>query len=178
MILAEIQATFCSEIKKNCEIKEFNTTFEVKDGQNQTPVYIANAEDYDFQVINPENKTVYFLPIDECVFVGNKEKKCDFSLCENGYFVLVDIKDVKRNQRNEAKKEAVKQLKATLIKIQTKVDTSEYQIFVVIGLTFLNDFPARKTSLQNAQFLFDEWNAILLEGNAFSFETAEIQKLI
>ena len=172
----EITIAFPNIAANNCLKEETNSYFELFDpasenGDSKEPCYIVYKEDSGhFKVENNENKTIYFAPVDGCIFITYEHRKCDFILFDDRVFCFGDIKNVQKSQRFAARKNAKEQVEVTISLFLEKLDLSSYEIKAVIALTFNKSYPIAKVSTQDAKIRFeDKFNATLYEGNSISF---------
>lgn len=130
--------------------------------------------DFDFEVNNPNQKTISFLAIDNCIFDDSSEhKKCDFAIFDNQTICFVEIKNqVSSNPQTRKKqaKSAREQLKETIVKFKEKIDFNDYKIEAIICQKNDSIRPAASTGMQDASLEFYmELNADLLKGNSKTF---------
>lgn len=86
-----------------------------ENGDSKELHYIVYKEDSGhFKVENNENKTIYFAPVDGCIFITYEHRKCDFILFDDRVFCFGDIKNVQKSQRFAARKNAKEQVEVTI----------------------------------------------------------------
>lgn len=176
--------------KTHC-LQTLNESFGVKDDQENQPAYIIKAtteqmerfkdkmtdfKDWHFWAENPKEQKIHFVAIDNCWLEAEEGGQCDFALFTIRDFVLVDIKDVKKKMRQDAKKEAVRQLYNTFQKLKNKnVLPSDLQRFAIVGLTFQEYYhqsrPTARTQVASDRKRFqDDFQTDLVIANGFLFE--------
>lgn len=130
--------------------------------------------DFDFEVNNPNQKTIYFLAIDNCIFNDSSDhKKCDFAIFDNQTICFVEIKNqvsINPDTRKKQARSAREQLKETIVKFKEKIDFSDYKIEAIICQKNGSIKPAASTGMQSAGVEFQkEFNAKLLKGSSIIF---------
>jgi hypothetical protein len=176
--------------KAHC-LQTLNESFGVKDDKENESAYIVKAtmeqirifkdkvtdfEDWHFFAENPKEQKIHFVAIDNCWLEAEQGGQCDFALFTIQDFVLVDIKDVKKKMRQDAKKYAVKQLYNTLKILKNKnLLSPDLQHFAIVGLTFRDYYhqghPKARTQVASDMKRFqDDFQTDLVIANGFLFE--------
>jgi len=160
-----------------CDERSCLTSFNDKevhfhDPENSKCIILSENDDIEnlsnFKALNPNQKEIYFLCIDHCIYIASDpHKKCDFALFDNSLFCFVEIKDT-LNTRQRGK--ASSQLKSTIEKFREVIDFTGYEIEAIISLKYRPMVPAARSTLQAAIFDFeDNLGVRLLEGNEKEF---------
>lgn len=142
------------------------------------PAYIESInsleeEEWHFLLENPQQKEIYFVAVDNCVFSTSDigQKRCDFLAFDEKEIIFVDIKKTNMGGRNKAKKDAALQLKATWNFIKDKVDFDAYKVILIVGLVKREPYPRKNCSNQNlVEEFLQEFGIPLSESNRHSFE--------
>jgi hypothetical protein len=127
-------------------------------------------QDFDFSVLNPSLKEIYFLAIDKCLYTDEStHKKCDFALFDEQTFCFVEIKDT-YNRSSQHKGKAKEQLRTTIELFKALFSFGDYTVEAIISWRYRPIRPAARTKMQEAAVEFrDELNVDLLEGNEKEF---------
>lgn len=124
------------------------------------------------KVINLDSKEVFFLAIDHCIFFDFNEKKCDCAVFDNKVFCFIEIKKAaSKARRSTRKKEAVKQLRTTIILFKEKISgLPQYSLEALLCIGYNRSFPKTpSTKLSIVKEFTDKYNVELLEGNELRF---------
>ena len=125
---------------------------------------------FHFEVLNPSNKDIHFVAIDNCTIPSNYFRKCDFAVFDDNTFCFVEIKNVDLGQRYNARQKAKEQLGETIKLFKERIDMNHLKIEAIICLKAAKIFPAFPSRSQSASIEFaDNFGALLLEGNSREF---------
>ena len=120
-----------------------------------------------FKIVNPNNKVVNFLAIDNCVLFECDGDKCDFAAFHDSNFYFVELKRGLGSDLNRSKKKekAINQLKATLRLFTNNIDFRGYSLFACICVGYESPSPAAPASdLNNLVEFINDFNTELIEG--------------
>ncbi|PWK28649.1 hypothetical protein LV89_00854 [Arcicella aurantiaca] len=136
-------------------------------------VLLQTNDDLLFTVLNPTQKEITFLAIDEGVFQGTIEYsdgRCDFALFDDRRFCFVENKNVNLKHRRQERLSAFDQLKETILKFKEKLDFGNYQVEAQVSFKASQIYPRQRSSNQNKVVEFeDELNVALFENNNIEF---------
>lgn len=163
-VFPQCQSNGCLEVENS---KEFSI---IDESDQKCRIISPTEQEFDFRVLNPSLKAVYFLAIDKCLFGDESmHKKCDFALFDNQTFCFVEVKDTYRN-RDKHKAKAKEQLKTTIELFKALISFDHYIVEAIISWRYRPIRPAARTGMQEAAVEFrDELNVDLLEGNKKEF---------
>ena len=176
-----IENTFPCKTGNCLEIRN-ETTFWIdehpeKVGFGQIPkksfVLLQTNDDLLFTVLNPTQKEITFLAIDEGIFQGTKEYtggRCDFALFDDNRFCFVENKDVNLKHRREERSSAIVQLVETITKFKQHINFGNYILEAQISFKAKKIFPRQRSlNQQKSAEFFDETGAELFENNDIEF---------
>ena len=155
---------------EECLTKTQEPRFGIVDGASgeKASLIFTQDNDWDFEVNNYKDLILTFLAIDDCLFSSLDQERCDCAVFSEKIILFLELKDVKKKQRNRARRKAIKQLENTLSTFQSSLSTLE--VFAVIGFKSAKKNPIANTNRQAAIAHFtDLYNAKLQEGNSFEF---------
>jgi hypothetical protein len=158
-------------ITNSFEVTTSAIFFIADDDNSTTPVKIVSDPDYwQLQVLNPVNKELCLVKIDNCLVTSHKTQKCDCILYSAGKCCLVEIKTATNKTRKDRRRDAILQLGATVDLLRSNgIDTSDHNINAVI--CFKNSRPVIVNAASNAAratFLF-QYGIQLEEKNTIEF---------
>lgn len=138
---------------------------DIKDSQAD----FKNEYDYwNLCIQNPTAKSILFLENEFGIMRNINSKKCDWVFIENDKICFVESKDVKPRSRTKERKDATKQLIATLEYYNSNVDLSTEKLHAVI--CFKSKSKIIKPGDQARKLLFKEnYNAEFFEANVLEF---------
>lgn len=131
----------CTNTK--CACKEKNDPFiELEDrevfiydddgeGKEQPCQLVGREDKYQITVVNQINKPFTFVKFDACL-ITDDQKRCDALVYSNEQFYFLEIKDTTVKGRRKARKEAIKQLAASIQRFDN-IEFKERELFAVIG---------------------------------------------
>lgn len=163
-MINDLKKTFSKIEKNRCLETIFDDKFEIYDCEKEKRCYLCEKDGH-FQVLNPNKKKIGFIAVDKCLFFDDDEfKKCDCIVFDEKSICFVEIKECKPKRRKNHKKNAEKQLKATIkiLKEKIKID-KKIEAYLCVGCSSTR--PSRTASSKNAQAEFlRDFNAILFDG--------------
>jgi len=168
-MIDSIKTTFPLCNSNNCLHSKTDSFIFIKDPVNGCCLIVNNGDLYHFSIKNPKNKTVNVLMIDKCLFnQKSSHKKCDFVAFDNKIFCFIEIKDT-TSRSSKHKKNAVDQLRQTLIKFAA-IDFTKYNIEAIVAWNYQPSRPLVSTLMQSAKIEFlTTFRAKLYEGNEKEF---------
>jgi hypothetical protein len=131
----------CTNTK--CKCRDKNSPFiELEDREvfifdddaegKEQPCHLVGREDnHQITVVNQINKPFTFVKFDACIITDEK-KRCDALVYSQEQFYFLEIKDTTVKGRRNARKEAIKQLAASIQRFEN-IDFKERELFAVIG---------------------------------------------
>lgn len=138
---------------------------EIKD----STVQLKTEEEYWNLCLENENlKKILFLENEYSIMKNEDSKKCDWSIFENNNIYFIESKDVKPRNRNKERKDATKQLIATIEFYKSKIDLDSISIFSKI--CFQSKSKIVKAGDQARKVLFKQYNSEFSEGNLIKFD--------
>lgn len=143
-------------------------TYYLEEIKDSTVVFKQEDDYWNLAIQNDSNKTVIFIENEMYVMKDINSKKCDWVLLESNYIHFVESKDVKPRNRKKERKDAVKQLTATLDYYVSKLDLSTQSISVMI--CFKSASKIVKSGDQLRKLFFKEtYDADFFEGNVIEY---------
>ncbi len=134
---------------------------DIKDAETN---FVTEEEYWNFCIENPDNKNIIFVENEFCVMSNIGTKKCDWVLIESNNSYFIESKDVKPRSRNKERKDATKQLIASIEFYTTNLDFSNENLFAVI--CFKSKSKIIKTGDQIRRLMFKEkYNTSYFEAN-------------
>ena len=138
---------------------------EIKD----STVQFKNEEEYWNLCLENENlREILFLENEYSIMKNEDSKKCDWAIFENKNIYFIESKDVKPRNRNKERKDATKQLIATIEFYKSKINLDSISIFSQI--CFQSKSKIVKAGDQARKVLFKQYNSEFSEGNLIKFE--------
>lgn len=171
MILPRIISVFPICTSKDChQIFDHRFCYIIDDGEDKCFVDSSSETIGDFKIKNNDLKEINFLAIDKCIFDNSAPpKRCDFALFDDSSFTLVEIKKpTSAKARSVLKKEAVEQLKTTIIEF---IDNGIFEkdkliLEAIICFTGKRSYPTITSSKLSKVIEFQtEFDVFLKEGN-------------
>jgi len=160
----------------NCLTETNDVLIEVYDRYDCIPAekrcYIKTEENevVHFELNNPTQASVNFVAIDNCILQSDDLSRCDFAIGNFQKLYFVEIKQVKTNQRSNAKEKAIQQLGSTISIFKKIIDLDNTELIAVICLNVKQVHPIRTATSTAKMVAFkDNYNAILMEGKSATF---------
>lgn len=163
------------QVKNGGCLQTFEKSFEIYDSDDEPKrCYVSNETDQDvhFAVLNPGNKEISFVAIDNCVFNAKDSKRCDCAIFSIDTFCFLEIKNVGVKQRRNSRIDAQRQLASTIIEFKDRgISFDNYELEAIISFgNIKNIYPVGRAQSLNAELEFEiRFNAKLLIGNARTF---------
>jgi hypothetical protein len=102
---------------------------DIKDAETN---FVTEDEYWNFCIENPDNRNILFVENELCIMRSINTKKCDWTLFESNNSYFIESKDVKPRSRNKERKEATKQLAASIEYYTSNLDFSNEKIYAVV----------------------------------------------
>ena len=155
-----------------CIIETSEEIIEVYEGSDFRS-YIKTEPEHPshFKLINQTSQSLTFGALDNCILSSADPSRCDFMIGNFNKLFLVEIKDVKTNQRSAAKNTAIEQLKSTIGLLKEKinlVETSFSAVICIVGKTEVHPMATAAKSAKRVEFK-ETHGADLLEGQRADF---------
>jgi len=174
-VITLLKDTFDGNID-DCLKELDNTLIEIYDCYDCSPEqqrsYIKEdkAQPIHFTLENPNAENITFVALDNYILKAHHQSRCDFIIGNIRKLYFVEIKQVSRGQRRQARTNATQQLSASLEFLSGVIDLTNTDLIAVICLKAKQIHP-----LQNAQRVADivsfreRYNAELKEGQQDTF---------
>ena len=163
-MIDRLKESFPQIEKSNCLEIISKSQFEIYDCEEEKRCYICEKDGH-FQVLNANKKEIGFLAVDKCLFFDSDEfKKCDCIIFDEETICFIEIKDCKPKRRKGHKKNAEKQLKATIEAFQKSMKLDKkIEAYLCVGCSPTR--PSRSASSKKAQAEFlIKFNTLLFDG--------------
>ncbi|CAG5005302.1 hypothetical protein DYBT9275_03558 [Dyadobacter sp. CECT 9275] len=168
-----IETAFPQVITGSCLETEKASSFNIFDSETEPKrCFIRKSEEEPrhFEVVNPSLKEIHFLAIDKCILTDSDSAHCDCAIFDDKQFSFLEISESKKLQRNEKRKRARIQLGQTIQHFRSKGISFMESPNAIICFVGKNVYPARTSSNNEARLdFFEDWTAILMEGNQIEF---------
>jgi len=168
----QIEKIYPQSLTNGC-IQQRTDSFDVYDHRVEHRCYIKTDldEPSDFTIKNKGNKEIHFLAIDKCLFHDTDTfERCDCAVFNENEFCFIEIKESNLNQRQENKKKATGQLRATISKFKGTFDLSGYVLEAYRCIGIKEPSPRIPASGYEARVDFnDNLGVLLYDGNIKEF---------
>lgn len=156
-----LEKDICYKTLEDCfyyleDIKDAVTRFKLED------------EYWNLCIENENSKEILLLENEVSIMKNETTKKCDWVLFENNNLYFIESKDVKPRSRNKERKDAIKQLIASIEFFNSKIDLSSINLFSQI--CFKSNSRIIKTGDQARKKIFSQYNSDFTEGNYISID--------
>ncbi|MBX7204974.1 MAG: hypothetical protein K1X81_06085 [Bacteroidia bacterium] len=171
----KIHNAFANCLAHSCLQNTNESIFYIQDHPTHGRSFITipiNLNDYPyFTVNNPDQKDINFLSIDQCIYLTPQDgPRCDCALFDNTVFHFIEIKRGGPPKTSDRRRDAIDQLKVTIMNFIGQIDFSTHKIYAHICVGHFSQIPSIKTSdLVNSIFFWDNFKAELLDGNTITF---------
>ncbi|NOQ73714.1 MAG: hypothetical protein GQ574_17030 [Crocinitomix sp.] len=135
-----------------------------KEDKLQPCQLVGKDDKHQITILNKEKKPFTFVKIDACI-INDKEKRCDALVYNARQFYYVEIKDTTVKGRKQARKRAVKQLEATILRMKS-VDFSGRELFAIHGFASPKSRIINVGSAINKVHFMEKYGVKLMEGHA------------
>jgi hypothetical protein len=140
----------------------------LEDVKDAITSFKSEEEYWNLCLENNNSKEILLLENEFCIMKNEVSKKCDWVLFENNNLYFVESKDVKPRSRNKERKDAIKQLIATIEFYNSKIDLSSTKLFSQV--CFKSNSKIIKSGDQARKKIFSQYNSDFTEGNHIVFE--------
>lgn len=168
MTIEQFLARFPNLEKDICYKILKDSVYYLEDIKDAITIFKIEEEYWNLCIDNNNSKEILLIENEFSVMKNEKSKKCDWVLFENNNLYFVESKDVKPRSRNKERKDAIKQLIATIEFYSSKIDLSTTQLFSQI--CFKSNSRIIKTGDQTRKKIFKQYNSDFTEGNYILFE--------
>jgi hypothetical protein len=110
--------------EKECLQLLTQKSFEILDHADDKRCYILE-KDGQFKVINPYQKEISFIAIDECLFRSSDGSRADCAIYDEEVFCFIELKDCKNKNISANRRKAKEQLIATIEFFRKKIDIKQ-----------------------------------------------------
>lgn len=168
MTIEKLLAHF-PNLEKNICYKTLNDhVYYLEDIKDAITRFKLEKEYWNLCIENDNSKEILLFENEFSVMKNEKSKKCDWVLFENNNLYFIESKDVKPRSRNKERKDAIKQLIASIEFFSSKIDLSTTNLFSQI--CFKSKSRIIKTGDQARKKIFSQYNSDFTEGNYISFD--------
>ncbi len=168
MTVEQLLAHFPNLEKGVCYKNLTGSVYYLEDIKDAVTSFKLEEEYWNLCIENNHSKEILLLENEFSVMKNETSKKCDWVLFENNNLYFVESKDVKPRSRNKERKDAIKQLIATIEFYSSKIDLSSKNLFSQI--CFKSNSRIIKTGDQARKKIFSQYNSDFTEGNYISFD--------
>lgn len=168
MTIEQLLAYFPNLEKGICYKTLKDSVYYLEDIKDAITNFKFEEEYWNLCIENGNSKEILLFENEFSVMKNETSKKCDWVLFENNNLYFVESKDVKIRSRNKERKDAVKQLIATIEFYSSKIDLSNTQLFSQI--CFKSNSRIIKTGDQARKKIFSQYNSDFTQGNYISFD--------
>jgi hypothetical protein len=160
----------------NCLIETNSILIEVYDCYDCIPdlqrcyIKIEDNQPVHFALKNPSASDLVFVALDNCVFKSHQGSRCDFIIGNYCKLYFVEIKQVKKGKRSQARTDAIQQLESSISTFRGKINLTNTEIIAVICLKAKQVHPLQSATRGAQIVAFKEnYNAALMEGQSHTF---------
>lgn len=168
MTIEELLTNFPDLEKNICYKTLKDSVYYLEDIKDEITRFKLEEEYWNLCLENNSLKEILLLENEFSVMKNEASKKCDWVIFENNTIFFIESKDVKPRSRNKERKDAIKQLIATINFYQSKIDLAKLTIFSQI--CFKSNSKIIKTGDQARKIIFKQLNSEFTEGNYIKFE--------
>jgi hypothetical protein len=168
MTIEELLVNFPNLERNICYKTLNNSIYYLEDIKDDITKFKSEEEYWNLCIENFNTKEFLLLENEYSIMKNENTKKCDWVIFENNTIFFIESKDVKPRSRNKERKDAIKQLIATINFYQSKIDISKLTIFSQI--CFKSNSKIIKTGDQARKILFKQLNSEFTEGNYITFK--------
>lgn len=145
-----------------------NSVYYLEDIKDAITSFKSEEEYWNLCVENDNLKEILFLENEFSVMKNETSKKCDWVLFENNNLYFIESKDVKMRGRAKERKDAIKQLIATIEFYNSRIDLTPIKLFSQV--CFKSNSRIIKPGDQARKKTFSQYNSDFTEGNHIVFE--------
>lgn len=174
-MIQELLNAFDDDIS-NCLIETKSGLIEVFDCYDCAPalqrcyIKVEDNQPVHFELKNPSETALVFAALDNCIFKAHQQSRCDFMIGNLKKLYFVEIKQVNRGQRRQARAGAIQQLQSSISFFRTKINLSDTALIAVICLKAKKVHPLQSATRGANMLAFKEnYNADLMEGQSHTF---------
>ncbi|TRX38936.1 hypothetical protein FNW52_02500 [Flavobacterium sp. ZT3R18] len=168
MTIEQLLAHFPDLEKDTCYKILNDSVYYLEDIKDAVTSFKFEEEYWNLCLENNNSKEILLLENEFSIMKNEVSKKCDWVLFENNNLYFVESKDVKPRSRNKERKDAIKQLIATIEFYKSKMEFSSITVFSQI--CFKSNSRIIKTGDQARKILFKQYDSEFSESNYISFE--------
>lgn len=168
MINEEFISYFPNLEKGICYKVLSETKYHIEDIKDAFTAFKKENEYWNLCIENSISKEFLLLENEFSVMKNEITKKCDWVLFQDNNLYFIESKDVKPRSRNKERKDAVKQLIATIEFYNSKIDLSSINLFSQV--CFKSNSKIIKSGDQARKKIFSQYNSDFNEGNYIEFE--------
>ena len=168
MSCEELLANFPDLEKDVCYKILENSVYYLEEIKDSIVQFKSEEEYWNLCLENENSKEILFLENEYSIMKNEDSKKCDWAIFENNNIYFIESKDVKPRNRSKERKDATKQLIATIKFYNSKIELDSVNIFSQI--CFQSKSKIVKAGDQARKVLFKQYNSEFSEGNLIKFE--------
>jgi hypothetical protein len=140
----------------------------LEDIKDDVTSFKSKEEYWNLCIENDNSKEILLLENEFSIMKNEISKKCDWVLFENNDLYFIESKDVKMRGRAKERKDAIKQLIATIRFYNSRIDLSSTRLYSQV--CFKSNSRIIKTGDQARKKIFSEYNSDFTEGNYIVFD--------
>jgi hypothetical protein len=165
----EDDITGCVE-DTNSDLIEVYDCYHCTAAQQRSYIKIDENDPVHFTLKNPGLENLTFAAMDNCMLRAHEQSRCDFLLGNFRKLYFVEIKQINRGQRRQARTNAIQQLESSVDLLSKKLNFSETELIAVICLKAKQVHPLQNATRSAKAVAFKEnYNAALMEGQVHTF---------
>lgn len=164
----QLLAHFPDFKKDICYKRLKDSVYYLEDVKDALTNFKSEEEYWNLCIENIISKEILLLENEFSVMKNESSKKCDWVLFQNNNLYFVESKDVKMRGRAKERKDAIKQLIATIEFYNSKIDLSKTKLFSQV--CFKSNSKIIKSGDQARKKIFSQYNSDFIEGNHIVFE--------
>jgi hypothetical protein len=168
MIFEELLANFPDLKKDICYKILENPIYYLEDIKDAPTSFKSDTEYWNLCLENSSPTKILLLENEFSIMKNETSKKCDWVLFKNNRLYFVESKDIKMKQRNKERKDATKQLIASIEFYKSKLDLTS--VSILSQICFKSNSRIIKAGDQARKVLFKQHNSDFVESNYILFK--------
>lgn len=138
--------------------------------QQRSYIKTISSEPVHFTLINSATVKLTFAALDNCILKSHEQSRCDFIIGNFEKLYFVEVKQVGKGKRHQARTNAIQQLQSSISLLRRKLNLIDTDLIAVICLNAKQAHPLQNATLGAKRVAFkDSHNADLMEGNSHIF---------
>lgn len=162
------QTSVCTDSYEHTTVSKFYV-FDPLPAVDAPSKIVDTNEPYQLTVTNKNNTNILFVKTDKCLF-ENDIPKCDCILFNDEKLFLVEIKNSSSGTRKDKRKDAIKQLGATVQRlIDNNIPIENYEAKAIVCFKRENEYPIQASKNTQRAIFLEKYKMMLGEGNIIEF---------